>query len=394
MKVVYDLIFPNGDDFPLAKALRKLFYSTALIGRGVWIIQELSLAPKKFVRLFCGSRCITPRTLNMFERVQDAERAFWRTQHGRKCLRSDAAGHEAVVAGLNYPTLRVLLDDYARESQGRYAFIYWVLSFADSQCSDPRDHVYGLLGLFATGHKDVSNIRSILSADYDQSTLGVFIDVLCCGRRPDFCVSMETCIYLLELLRLKEPMRGTLEASQGDEGVVSLIGARSRACLEHPPMTLDAYTEMRRKADLAKLKFAQEQERSRSRCWTVVETSSPLRTTESPLPILCILDASQHVVGYIESVATGRHRHPYGFHDGWPYLPTSGLRECTQNSSAHWNSLPRAWSQVATEDLSSGSQSPYRHFLVYALRLGIFARNCGGSAHLGWLCGATLRISR
>ncbi|KUJ24015.1 uncharacterized protein LY89DRAFT_727064 [Mollisia scopiformis] len=125
----------------------------------LWIVQEISLSRK--IDVWCGSM-----------RVDfDAMATF---------LKSNPL---YLPAGKN-PDVAVRLLEHVNEAaeamfhnhqingdrSGTYSVVTSVAFFADNQCHDPRDKIYGLLGIIGGEHK--------ITIDYSKSNLEVFVDVV------------------------------------------------------------------------------------------------------------------------------------------------------------------------------------------------------------------------
>jgi hypothetical protein len=138
----------------------------------VWIVQEVILGNK--IMLFCGSKGAGWSTL---------EAAFWVLD-----IFSESSTH---VNDWPAVTRDRLLRSYAarlvarRKQLGKGMDVISLLETCeDSQCTDLRDKVFGILGL-ATRHQGASDGFHLLKADYAKSTWDLFEDMLNLRRYED-----------------------------------------------------------------------------------------------------------------------------------------------------------------------------------------------------------------
>ena len=105
----------------------------------VWTVQEFALA--KRVRFMCGSRVLLDSTLIAFDKNL--------ARHGHTCCighKLDIAGissRKSIISGMNRLESLVTI----REQLGTRHFLGIIAAFRNRESTDPRDRIYGMLGL-------------------------------------------------------------------------------------------------------------------------------------------------------------------------------------------------------------------------------------------------------
>jgi hypothetical protein len=113
----------------------------------LWIVQEVMLATELFV--MCGTECFEWNSLAS----DKGTGARWNTTEN--------------IPLLNHRSERLISEDPKPEAPKGLSLTKMLMFYAWNQCEDPRDKVYGLLGLVHNGH----NIK----IDYQLSTAQVFM---------------------------------------------------------------------------------------------------------------------------------------------------------------------------------------------------------------------------
>lgn len=135
----------------------------------LWIIQELFLAREAI--FYCGSKSTT---WSIFKRLPTSNKGVF-TKGGFSgmtlVLGSTAGGRQA----------RDILSELNKRSNGQNAqdkpLHELVTKFGRAQCLDPRDRVYGLLGL-ATANPEDEDRNSEVVADYNTTPVTLFMQLL------------------------------------------------------------------------------------------------------------------------------------------------------------------------------------------------------------------------
>jgi hypothetical protein len=116
-----------------------------------WVVQEMLLPPR--ARVFCGGIWVE------FKQLIDAI-------HDRPYESSLALGSDGVDSNFNVVGIYKTFHSYWNSSLDLH---YCVVQFTDHQCEDPRDKIYGLLGLVQEEDR--------LEVDYTKDTRAIFMDV-------------------------------------------------------------------------------------------------------------------------------------------------------------------------------------------------------------------------
>jgi hypothetical protein len=124
----------------------------------LWIVQEISLSKKADV--WCGSARVDIEAIATFIKA----RPFYLPSSKNP----DAAA--GVLIHVKEATQIMFYNRPDGNRPGTYSVMAAVAFFADNQCHDPRDKIYGLLGIIGGEHK--------ITVDYSKSSLEVFVDVM------------------------------------------------------------------------------------------------------------------------------------------------------------------------------------------------------------------------
>lgn len=139
-------------------ALRELFLSSSLWSR-IWVMQELACAPR--ISLVLRKRTLDWSMLDAF--LGDAEYAdAFHMEWGH--------GSVGPMAGRTFSKVKTIQNQRAMTQAGQASSLMDVLArFKGSKSTDPRDKIYGLLGLTSQSHE--------IKVDYRKSVAEVYTEV-------------------------------------------------------------------------------------------------------------------------------------------------------------------------------------------------------------------------
>ncbi|PWY71306.1 hypothetical protein BO83DRAFT_362685 [Aspergillus eucalypticola CBS 122712] len=178
----------------------------------LWIIQELFLA--RNIILFCGSKSTAWSAFKQLPRWNKREFALGGFTGVDMVLESTPAGHHA----------RDILDELDKRDQGRSTFtriglVDLILKFGLAQCSDVRDHVYGLLGLATAScalSRDEEDRRFEVIVDYSESPMCLFVRLLRTMPRE---LRIGAALELFNILELQRAPESAIIGSIPDTGL-------------------------------------------------------------------------------------------------------------------------------------------------------------------------------
>lgn len=159
-------IFSDVSELPLSKALSTLCVRT--YWSRLWIVQEISMPQRKDVILHCGSSHVTLEDFDTLYLHVKAERSLWKQHTGKQTIPRGSLVDGSDNASTNF--YRSLNE----RGQDDKSISRLIGDYKLSACSDPRDHMFGLLSLSTDGN--------LVDPDYTLSRLDTFLEVLC-GRQ-------------------------------------------------------------------------------------------------------------------------------------------------------------------------------------------------------------------
>ncbi|KAK5091835.1 hypothetical protein LTR70_006365 [Exophiala xenobiotica] len=153
----------------------------------LWVIQEVILAKNYRLFVLCGNVLLRwehlrffTATLNRLNGKQEVDAAWVTNQKFQSLLQLRDAYHE----------------DEGRLTKTQRKFIHWLNNFWNSECSDRRDMIYGLLSLVEKGDQ--------FEVDYGLSTEALFLRVTTFFALPSFSGGQSMASTLLKSLRLDQ----------------------------------------------------------------------------------------------------------------------------------------------------------------------------------------------
>ncbi|PYH67918.1 HET domain-containing protein [Aspergillus vadensis CBS 113365] len=175
----------------------------------LWIIQELFLA--RNIILFCGSKSTAWSAFKQLPRWNKRDFALGGFTGVDMVLESTPAGRHA----------RDILDELDKRGQGRstctkMGLVDMILKYGLAQCSDVRDHVYGLLGLASVScaSSKAEEGRGLgVIVDYSESPMCLFVRLLRTMPRE---LRIGTALGLFNVLELQRASESAIIGSIPD----------------------------------------------------------------------------------------------------------------------------------------------------------------------------------
>lgn len=172
----------------------------------LWIIQELFLARK--IVLFCGSKSTTWSVFKRLPRWNKADFVSGGFTGADMVLGSTPAGRHA----------RDILDELKKREDGKAArtekgLVELIEKFGHAQCSDARDHAYGLLGIASASGKHEEDRGVGVVADYSMSPATLFVRLL---RTMPRKLSIQSALNVFNIMKLHHADSSAILASIPD----------------------------------------------------------------------------------------------------------------------------------------------------------------------------------